>query len=205
MLDLVVLAADKNIQFALKGALLRSKALGIRSITFELLVHPGRDGGARSSGSDVLRSQRRQSGHALLILDFEGCGAKVGQTALEVEAQLDVELALVWQDKAKAIVIDPELETWIWGSDNALQAALGWPLPQSIRAWLTQQGHAVGSNGKPDQPKDAFEALVPVHKLPRSSALYESITSKISLESCQDEVFQRLKHTLRRWFPVSGT
>ena len=127
-----------------------------------------------------------------------------GQTALEVEAQLDAELALVWQDKSKAIVIDPELETWIWGSDNALQAALGWPLLQSIRAWLTQQGYAVGSNGKPDQPKGAFEALVPVHKLPRSSALYESITSKISLESCQNEVFQRLKHTLRRWFPASG-
>ena len=204
MLDLVVLAADKNMQFALNGALLRSKALGIRSITFELLVHPGRDGGARSTGADVLRSQRRQSGHALLILDFEGCGARAGQTALEVEAQLDAELALVWQDQAKAIVIDPELETWVWGSDNALQSALGWPLPQSIRAWLTQQGYAIGPNNKPDQPKAAFEALVTVHKLPRSSALYEAITSKISLEDCQDEVFQKLKHTLRRWFPAGG-
>ena len=127
-----------------------------------------------------------------------------GQTAVEVEAQLAAELALVWQDKAKAIVIDPELETWIWGSDNALQAALDWPLLQSIRAWLTQQSYAVGSNGKPDQPKAAFGALVPVQELPRSSAPYESITLKISLESCQDEVFQRLKHTSRRWFPASG-
>lgn len=205
MLDLVVLTADKNMQFALNGALKRPEALGIRPITFEFLVHPGRDGGARSSGADVLRGERRQFAHALLILDFEGCGAKAGQTALNVEAQLDAELDLVWQDKAKAIVIDPELESWVWGSDNALQAALGWPLPQTIRAWLAEHGYAVGPNGKPDQPKAAFEALVPVHKVPRSSAVYESITSKISLETCQDEVFQRLKQTLRWWFPASPT
>jgi hypothetical protein len=203
MQDLVVLAADKNMQFALNGALRRSEALVIRPITFEFLVHPGRDGGARSSGADVLRSERRQFGHALLVLDFDGCGARAEQTALDVEAQLDEELSLVWQDKAKAIVIDPELETWVWGSDNALQTALGWPLPQSIRTWLTEHGHSVGANGKPDEPKAAFEALVPVHKMPRSSVIYESITSKISLSTCQDEAFQRLKQTLRRWFPAS--
>lgn len=202
MRDLVVLAADKSMEFALRGALPRSPALGIRPITFDFRVHAGRDGGARSSGADVLRSQRRQFDHALLILDFDGCGAKAGQTALDVEAQLDAELSLVWQDKAKAIVIDPELETWVWGSDNALQTALGWPLPQSIRAWLTEHGYSVGDNGEPDQPKAAFEALVPIHKMPRSSAIYESITSKISLATCQDEVFQRLKQTLRQWFPA---
>jgi hypothetical protein len=203
MRDLVVLAADKSMEFALRGALPRSAALGIRPITFDFRVHAGRDGGARSSGADVLRSQRRQFDHALLILDFDGCGARAEQTALDVEAQLDAELSLVWQDKAKAIVIDPELENWVWGSDNALQTALGWPLPQSIRTWLTEQGYSVGANGKPDEPKAAFEALVPVHKMPRSSAVYESITSKISLATCQDEAFQRLKQALRHWFPAS--
>ncbi len=84
MQDLVVLTADKNIHFALRGALPRSEALGIRPITFDFRVHAGRDGGARSSGPEILRSQRRQFGHALLILDFEGCGAAAGQTALEV-------------------------------------------------------------------------------------------------------------------------
>jgi hypothetical protein len=202
MRDLVVLAADKNMQFALRGALPRSEALGIRPISFDFRVHAGRDGGARSSGADVLRSQRRQFGHALLVLDFDGCGARAGQPALEVEEQLDTELSLVWDDKAKAIVIDPELETWVWGSDNALQTALGWPLQQSIRTWLTQQGYAIGVNGKPEQPKDAFAALVSVHRLPRSSAIYESITSRISLTACQDAAFQRLKSALQRWFPA---
>ena len=203
MRDLVVLAADKSMEFALRGALPRSQALGIRPITFDFRVHAGRDGGARSSGADVLRSQRRQFDHALLILDFDGCGAKAGQSALDVEAQLDAELSLVWQDRAKAIVIDPELETWVWGSDNALQTALGWPLQQPIRVWLMEKGYTVGTNGKPDQPKTAFEALVPVHQMPRSSAIYESITSKISLATCQDPAFNRLRQTLQLWFPAS--
>jgi hypothetical protein len=204
MRDLVVLTADKNMQFAIRGALPRSRALGIREITFDFRVHAGRDGGARASGADVLRSQRLQFHHALLVLDFVGCGAKPEQTALEVEAQLDRELSLVWQHRAKAIVIDPELETWVWGSDNALQVALGWPLTQSVRGWLAEHGFAVGSNDKPDRPKEAFEALVPVHRTPRSSAVYEAITSKISLANCQDEAFLRLRDTLRRWFPSAA-
>jgi hypothetical protein len=200
MRDLVVLAADKSIQFALRGALSRAEALGIRPITFDFRVHAGRDGGARSSGADVLRSQRRLFGHSLLVLDFEGCGARAGQTALDVEAELDAELSLVWQGQAKAIVIDPELETWVFGSDNALQTALAWPLHQSIRAWLRERGHSIGAHGKPVAPKAAFDALVAVHKMPRSSAIYESITSLISLATCQDAGFQRLRSTLQRWF-----
>lgn len=47
MKDLVVLVADKNAEFALRGALQRSEALGIRPMTSEFLMHPERDGGAR--------------------------------------------------------------------------------------------------------------------------------------------------------------
>jgi hypothetical protein len=203
MQDLVVLTADKNMQFALRGALLRAEALGIRPITFDFRVHAGRDGGARSSGADVLRSERRRFGCALLVLDFDGCGASAGQTPDDVESELDSQLELVWGGQAKAIVIDPELETWVWGSNNALHAALGWPLQEPVRDWLLRKGYTIGANGKPDQPKEAFKALVPVHQMPRSSALYESITEKISLASCKDASFQRLRQTLQRWFPAA--
>lgn len=200
MRDLVVLTADKNMQFALRGALQRPDALRIRPIEFDFRVHAGRDGGARSSGADVLRSERRRFNKALLVLDYDGCGARTGQSALDVEAQLDSELALVWGADAKAIVIEPELEAWVWGSDNALQSALEWPLRQSIRTWLMENGHAIGLNEKPTQPKNAFEALVAVHKIPRSSAIYQLITARISLARCQDAAFLRLRRALQRWF-----
>ncbi len=64
------MVADKNAQFALKGALARPKALGIRRIEFEFRVHPGRDGGARKSGPEVLALERRRFKHGLLVLDF---------------------------------------------------------------------------------------------------------------------------------------
>lgn len=201
MRDLVVLTADKNTQFALRGGLSRPQALGISPVSFDFRVHAGRDGGARVSGAEVLRGERRRFRHALLVFDFEGCGAAAGQTAEQLERQLDGTLSVVWGADAKAIVVDPELEAWVWGADNALHEVLGWPIQTSIRSWLGHNGHAVSDNGKPARPKEAFEALVPVHKLPRSSSIYESITSKISLASCQDAAFLRLRSVLQGWFP----
>jgi hypothetical protein len=72
MKDLVLLVADKNAQFALKGALQRPEALGIRRIEFEFRVHPGRDGGARKSGPEVLAMERWRFQNGLLVLDYEG-------------------------------------------------------------------------------------------------------------------------------------
>jgi hypothetical protein len=204
MKDLVLLVADKNMQYALQGALQRPSALNTAAFKFEFRVHAGRDGGVRSSGAEVLRSERRRFHHALMVLDFEGCGAGGSATAASVEANLDAQLRLVWESDAKAIVIKPELEAWVWGGDNAMQQALSWPLSQPIRDWLSQQGFAVGENGKPERPKEAFEALVPVHRLPRSSTLYKDITDQISLANCKDAAFLQLRETLRSWFPPSA-
>ena len=74
MQDLVVLVADKNMQFALQGALARPQALGVRPFTFAFRSHMGRDGGVRTTGADVLALETTRFRHALMVLDFEGCG-----------------------------------------------------------------------------------------------------------------------------------
>jgi hypothetical protein len=132
MKDLLLLVADKNAQFALKGALARPAALGIRGISFDVRVHVGRDGGARKSGPEMLALERRRFTHALLVLDFEGSGAEQPD-ALGLEAELDVRLAGDWEERAKSIVISPELDIWMWGSSNALRQILEWSLDQDIR------------------------------------------------------------------------
>lgn len=203
MKDLVVLVADKNMQFALQGALSRPEALGIRPITHESRTHMGRDGGVRASGTDLLARDRRRFAHALLVLDFEGSGAREGQTVEELEAALDERLRAVWDGNAKAIVIAPELDVWIWGSDNALREALHWPLDVSLRSWLQDHGFVFDAGGKPQQPKEALEALVRIHRQPRSSALYAKITGRISLQRCSDPAFVRLRAALRGWFPAA--
>jgi len=38
--DLIILAADKNIEYGIRGLLSRPAALAIRPIQFEAIVHP---------------------------------------------------------------------------------------------------------------------------------------------------------------------
>lgn len=201
MKDLVILVADKNMQFALRGALNRPSALGSRAIDFEFRMHIGRDGGVRTTGAELLAREHRRFGHALLVLDHEGCGVEQDKAPAEVEALLDEEMRTHWGAEGKAIVIAPEVDGWVWGSDTALQQVLEWPLTESVRDWLRARGYAFDDRGKPLRPKEAFEALVPVHRQPRSSALYERITMRISLSRCRDDAFLRLRQTLRHWFP----
>ena len=204
MQDLVVLAADKQIQFALRGAFARPQALAIRPITCEFRTHPGRDGGVRSTGAAVLAGDRSRFAHALMVLDLEGSGRDADDPVL-LEAELDAQLRTVWGAQAKAIVIAPEVEVWLWGGDHALRAALGWPLQQPIRDWLLEHKFELGPSDKPIRPKEALDAMRRVHKQPRSAALYEKITGRISLQKCKDEAFRRLRGTLQAWFGTSGS
>jgi hypothetical protein len=204
MKDLVLLVADKNAQFALTGALRRSEALGIRPIEFEFRVHPGRDGGARKSGPELLALERRRFHHALLVFDFEGSGTDLPD-APALEAQLDNRLGIRWGGEAKTIVIEPELDVWVWGSDNAVAEAIEWPAGRPLRQWLREQGFNLETSQKPTRPKEALESALRVPGLPRSSALYRRIAEKISLQRCTDCAFIRLRNQLAAWFPRSKT
>ena len=187
-------------QFALSGALPRHQALGIRPITFDSDVHVGRDGGARTSGVEILELQRSGNSHALLVLDFEGCGSHLA-TAIEIEQELDAKLAVKFGERAKSIVIEPECDIWMWGSDNSLAQAIGWELDVGIRDWLGENGYAFDGSNKPLRPKEAIEAVLRVNRTARSSSLYKRITSHISLANCGDPAFVRLKQSLQIWFP----
>lgn len=199
MKDLVLLVADKNAEYALKGALERTHRFGIRPITFEFRRHPGQDGGVRESGPEVLAREHRRFSQALLVMDFDGCGAN--SDAPTLEAELDRRLQRTWQDRAKAIVIEPEVDVWMWGSDNAIREIVGWPHDDMIRSWLGRKGFEFQANNKPLLPKESLEAVLKEAKQPRSSALYQQIASKISLRNCTDTAFQRLRHQLINWFP----
>lgn len=200
MKDLVILTADKNARFALEGALQRHKSLNIRPIECEFQVHTGRDGGARTTGPQLLAIERRQFSHALLVLDFEGCGAEV-KGAISIEDELNDRLKPLWGDHAKAIVVEPEVDVWMWGADNAIREVIGWSFPGPLRDWLANKEFGFQENGKPVRPKEAFDAALRAAKQPRSSALYKKIAAKLSLSRCKDPAFLRLRQYLSAWFP----
>lgn len=199
--DLVLLVADKDAHFTLKGVLQRPPALGIRQITFEFRVHMNHDGGVRTTGPEMLAMERQRFSHAALIMDYEGSGMN-RCTATQLEAQLDERLSATWHDRGKAIVIEPEVDVWMWGTDNAIRDLVGWPLDSSIREWLRNEGFQFHANNKPVRPKEALDAVRRKANQRRSSALYEQVASKISLRSCTDAAFQRLRQQLVAWFPA---
>lgn len=198
--DLVILVPDKNTRFALNAALKRPDALGIRPIAFKIIVHSGRDGGVRSSGAELLRTEKNAFVHALIVHDFEGSGAKEADP-MELEKSLDASLLAVWGARSKAIVAYPEMDMWMWGSDNKLKQVLNWTRTGDIRDWVKKAGFELDNNDKPLRPKEAIEHVMSELRLPRSSAVYGKIASEISLARCHDAAFQRLRRQLQKWFP----
>ena len=70
--DLVVLAADKDMEHALRGLLARHKSLPIRKIAFDIFVHPRHDAACARRGVSFLSPFSRRYQHALLIMDHDG-------------------------------------------------------------------------------------------------------------------------------------
>lgn len=203
--DLVVLAADKNIELGIRGLLSRAPSLGIRPVVVNVFVHPERDPGCLLRSQDFLRPLHREYDHALVVFDREGCGRE-GQCRTQIESTVEELLAKSgWRSRAAAVVIDPELENWVWNDSPQVDTALGWAgrVPD-LRAWLRQQGLLPDGLAKPPRPKEAVVEALRRARKPRSAALYRTLGEIATLEHCTDPAFQKLRTTLQRWFETGS-
>jgi hypothetical protein len=203
--DLVVLISDKNMEFAIKGILGRNRSLHIREICYQCYVHPHRDPGCLREGHLFLKPFVNRYQHAIILFDHEGCGK---DTLPREELETKVENCLTetgWGNRSVAVVIDPELEMWVWSDSPNLDSILGWEgRSPTLRDTLRKKGLLREGLIKPSQPKETMEfALRSVHK-PRSSSLYQQIAQKVSLDRCVDPSFIKLKTTLQKWFPAES-
>lgn len=200
--DLVILVADRNMEYAIKGLLGRTKAFIIREVTSEIYVHPGHDSGCLLHGCDFLRPFVNQYNHALIVLDHEGCGQEE-KTRIELEKNIETQLAASgWNDRAAAIVIEPELENWVWSDSPHVDSVLGWQgIMPDLKTWLTSKGFLNDSLCKPKHPKKAMEEALRKTQKARSSAIFLHLAQKVSIDRCNDPAFLKLKKTLSAWFP----
>ena len=199
---LIVLAADRDMEEAIRAVLRRPDSLRMRAVCFECRRHPNRDAGCRAQAAEFLRPFRKRFSHALVVFDREGCGRSEPRDVIE----RDVEDALNrsgWQTRGKAIVIDPELEEWLWSESPAVLKGIRWKRGfAELRSWLEKEAVWDHSLAKPQNPKAALERTLRRTRRRRSARLYGEIAAAVSLARCQDAAFRKLKAVLQDWFPM---
>lgn len=200
--DLVVLVADVTMRSALTGILKRSESIGIRTITFQIYPHHRHDPGCLRESHDFLRRFAGQFYHALVVFDKEGCGREhCSKDELEAEVKSRLS-ASGWGERAEALVIDPELEAWVWSDSPHVESVLGWQGQNvTLNRWLKDMGYLEHESVKPQKPKEAMKDVLRLVKKPFSSAIHQELAETVSFERCQDLAFLRLKSILRQWFP----
>jgi hypothetical protein len=202
--DLILLVADKNIEFGIRGLLDRPQALGIRPLTVKIYVHPQRDPACARKAHEFLRQFCRDYDRALVVFDHQGCGIE-NRTPFEIEGQVrEVLSANGWDGRADAVVIAPELEAWVFSTSPQVETCLNWPGPEPLRQWLERRGLWLQQHQKPADPKTALEKALAALRRPRSSAIYESLAGAVVFGQCQDAAFNRFRAVLQNWFPVTG-
>lgn len=204
--DLIILVADKDTECCLNGLLPRfPQVLGTKPFSFDIYSHPLHDAGCRGGSSEFLRPFIQDYDYCIVIFDHEGSGGEnKPRTELSVQIENDLEKN-GWEGRSKVIIIEPELENWIWVRSPHLAQIINWSSPEELENWLIENQYKRDSEQiKPNRPKEALEAAMKVSKKRRSSAIYEDLAERVSFRYCVDQSFIEFKQTLHRWFRIEN-
>ena len=237
MKPLLLFVADSECAGTLRGFFERPKfhtSLGcgpieVDGVVFnpeqDIRVHPGHDPGMWTDPHTVLQAEHKNFQHAFIILDAAWDGAPPAeQIVSDIEGLVQARAS--WErSRFEVILIQPELEAWIWqrnphvaeafeftGCDAELWTFLA---SQALRLDKERKKHRfVPANplaqlppawptnqAKPENPKGLVEALAHLCQSGPTSGIFNEISSTISVRGCKDLAFLRLRDTLRRWFP----
>ncbi len=144
--------------------------------------------------------------HCLVLADRKVSGTRFASPE-EVEDMFEKALLHRSNGKytARLVIIDPEIETWLWGVKpmhwrEALRAHTG-------RTRISQDAvkrafHRYGK-GKPEDPKRAVEGILRELNVRKSAKLYGEIarhSSKRDWDGCSSPSFHKVYRTLKEWF-----
>ena len=214
MRDCVFLTADSTMKQALLGFLTRNDCfrdynLGTAPFKFDqnedLFSSATMDPGTYTTGEELLKPFQKTHKHAVVLLDAEWDGSP-GADAIRTDLTARIKATGWAEDSFKVIVIDPELEAWIWQRNQRVASALKFnSVPEMVAAVKAAKIAWPEDQPKPSRPKEALEAVATKkRKIGYSSALHRSITASVTLVGCQDEAFLQLRHILQTWFPIGG-
>lgn len=210
MRDCVWLLADHTMYQVLQGFFDRTgfhMSLGCGAFEFDpiidTIVAEGRnDSGVLKWAGEYLQSYCTSHRHAVVMIDnmFEG---SPGPESIKSQI-LEKLVGTGWsEDQIAVIVIDPELEIWMWAHSPHVSRALGWQSQTELREWLEHQGLWPPDSTKPSRPKQAFSKALAEKRKKFSSAHHRKIATEISVKKCGDAAFVSLRNALRSWYPAS--
>ena len=203
--DLVVLVADSQQKQTVATLLIeRHQSLGIRripvDINSDILSHPRHDPGVFHEAGDFLSVFAQQYEHALVLIDAEWEGSPASAEEIKEKIQDDLNRN-GWEGRSAVVVIEPELEIWVWSESDEVPRLFGtdW---ETIKDLGHRKNYWKKGEIKPSRPKELLEDVLRSTRKRRSAALYQQLAEKVSLRGCQDSSFGRFCEILQGWFPA---
>jgi len=201
--DLVVLVPDETFRAVVAILLSRHESLKIRRISLDIYAHAYHDPGCLRQSVSFLTEFLPTHARAIVLFDRKGCGRE-DASAPELENALRDELRHSgWEERAEVVVLDPELEAWVWSESPQVERCLGWAGRRpALREWLEHNRLWEEGSPKPSDPKSAVDlALRETRTGPRRPVLVE-LARSVGLRRCRDRAFLRFREILQRWFPA---
>jgi len=208
----VFLVADSTMEQMLKSFLSRGSLegrLGCRTFDFDFQqdvvvgVRSGNtDGGIHRRVHDLLRPYLPSYQNAVVMPDKNFGGRR--PAAIVRDQILNNLLRNGWSAECvEVVVIDPELEVWLWQRGNSHVARVfRYNGSVSLEAFLEAEGFWHAAALKPAMPKEATRLLLQRYRGGAPMVVYARIIENISVSGCQDPAFNLLVAALRRWFPL---
>lgn len=207
MRDCIFLLADEQMAGAFEGFLTRDefhRSLRITPFDFDpeqdIIVAGGNhDPGVWTRAHELLRQYLTLARRAVIVLD-EAWEGSPGADQIVADISENLRRHGWADDRFCVIVIQPELENWVWQHNDHVATTFGFASMPAMRAWLGDMW--LPEHPKPDQPKEALEAVGRHTRLLPNRRRFVSLTSRISVRHCTDLAFHRLCDKLREWFPA---
>jgi hypothetical protein len=158
------------------------------------------------SGSELTRMKKGKYQKALLTWDHHGSGRDHKQSPEQVRAEIQDKLdSYTWSDSSSVTIFVPELEQWIWYSENALLSYCGLSSDE-LDAWLADWACKLRKPVdvlKIERPKELFEYVMRERLRrtisPRDFAEIGNRAGVNGLMECDS--FRSIVDVLRVWFP----
>ena len=195
--DLMVLVADLDAELAMRALLRRTQSLGIRTVSFQVDRFPRHDAGCCREADVYLRPFIRQFEYAMVLFDRHGSGRE-SLARQDLEAHVEERLTRNgWANRCAVIVLDPELEAWVWARSGEVASVLGWAGRQpDLYAWLAQNCPLRNDDRKPLDPKTALHKALRIAGKRPSAAIIRQLAERVGLGHCIDDAFGKLRSTL---------